>query len=334
MGVDSRNREYLIITHDNAFHLDDVIACFILKKIYPNSRIIRTRDKELIETGDIVVDVGGVCDPINMRFDHHQKGFEETYNNSYSIKLSSAGLVYKYMGMEFIQSLGLSFVDSSYPMLFSSMLYDMYFISVDANDNGVDIADTVRYTERSLDSVVKCFYPINLPRNGSYETCEKIRYVEFCAAMEYMGADLVRQCTRLAYMLNMYGESMRDAFTSIRDKSMFYVVIEKGFWFKELVYYYNKLYNTRVCILITIKKAASGDVYSINSIPKEGIKYSPMIPLCEEWRGLRDDELVRVSGLKDANFVHMTGFCGSASSRNTAVRMVELSIKEHLRRQV
>lgn len=324
-------RELLIITHDNAFHLDDVIACFILKKIYPDSRIIRTRDRDIIETGDIVVDVGGVFDPLRMRYDHHQKGFEETYDSNYSIKLSSAGLVYKYHKMEFIKALNLSFADPSYSMLFSSILYDIYFVSVDANDNGIDIADSVRYNERSLDSMTKCFLPYNLSPNGTYAQHESIRYAAFCEAMEYMGADLVRQCTSLASTINSHAEEIRSAFESIKDKETLYLIMEKGFWTKELIYYYNKLYNKQIYVIITRKKGPSGYVYSITALPAPGIKYAPKIPLCKEWRGIRDKDLATISGLKDANFVHATGFCGSANTLQTAITMVEMSIEEYFK---
>lgn len=56
----------------------------------------RTRDPAVLNTCDIVVDVGGVYDEKTQRFDHHQRGFEEIFGHGFSTKLSSAGLVYKY----------------------------------------------------------------------------------------------------------------------------------------------------------------------------------------------------------------------------------------------
>lgn len=48
---------------------------------------------------DIVVDVGGVYSPEKHRYDHHQRGFTEVfgYGGFDKTKLSSAGLVYKYV---------------------------------------------------------------------------------------------------------------------------------------------------------------------------------------------------------------------------------------------
>lgn len=55
----------------------------------------RTRDPNILDTCDIVVDVGAVYDEGKQRFDHHQRGFEEVFGHGFTTKLSSAGLVYK-----------------------------------------------------------------------------------------------------------------------------------------------------------------------------------------------------------------------------------------------
>ena len=55
----------------------------------------RTRDSNILDTCDIVVDVGAVYDESKQRFDHHQRGFMEVFGHGFTTKLSSAGLVYK-----------------------------------------------------------------------------------------------------------------------------------------------------------------------------------------------------------------------------------------------
>lgn len=49
----------------------------------------------MLDTLDVVLDVGGVYDPSQDRYDHHQKGFNEVFGHGFVTKLSSAGLVYK-----------------------------------------------------------------------------------------------------------------------------------------------------------------------------------------------------------------------------------------------
>jgi len=70
---------------------------------------VRTRDQKVLETLDIIVDVGGVYDADKNRLDHHQKTFAEYWDPKSEkigdIKLSSAGLVYRHFGREVIRNI-------------------------------------------------------------------------------------------------------------------------------------------------------------------------------------------------------------------------------------
>jgi len=63
-----------IVTHDGIFHADDVFAVAAAKILFPEAGIVRSRNNSVISEGDLVIDVGGVYDPTNGRFDHHQAG--------------------------------------------------------------------------------------------------------------------------------------------------------------------------------------------------------------------------------------------------------------------
>ena len=45
--------------------------------------------------------------------------------------------------------------------------------------------------------------------------------------------------------------------------------------------------------------------------------------------GLRGEELNKIVGSTDAEFVHAAGFFGGAWSRETCIKMAEISLKEH-----
>lgn len=120
----------LIGTHSGTFHADEALAVSLLRSLdkFKSSRLsffflfffssfvstyirvqlirytfiyliflglVRTRDPAVLETCDIVVDVGGQYDPERHRYDHHQREFSETYSGEHLTKLSSAGLIYK-----------------------------------------------------------------------------------------------------------------------------------------------------------------------------------------------------------------------------------------------
>jgi len=56
--------------------------------ISQNAEIVRTRDQTVLDTCDIVVDVGGVYDPKKERFDHHQRYVGSVNKFSWSIALT------------------------------------------------------------------------------------------------------------------------------------------------------------------------------------------------------------------------------------------------------
>lgn len=67
---------HTVITHDTTFHADDVFAVAMLTQFHAGFNLIRTRDKDvltyaLLDPQIVVLDVGGVYDPILLNFDHH-----------------------------------------------------------------------------------------------------------------------------------------------------------------------------------------------------------------------------------------------------------------------
>ncbi|WP_019615699.1 MYG1 family protein [Psychromonas ossibalaenae] len=81
-----------LVTHNGTFHADEVSAVALLHVYgiidYPSLNIIRTREMDVINQADIVLDVGGIHDPDKRRFDHHQ-----IVNG----RVSSAGLVWQWI---------------------------------------------------------------------------------------------------------------------------------------------------------------------------------------------------------------------------------------------
>lgn len=86
-----------IVTHSGTHHADEALAVHLLRKLpeFKDLPLTRTRDPALINAGTIVVDVGAEYDAARNRYDHHQRGFEETFDAQHKTKLSSAGLVWK-----------------------------------------------------------------------------------------------------------------------------------------------------------------------------------------------------------------------------------------------
>lgn len=57
------------------FHCDEVTACILLKSLdkWKDSVIIRTRDNDMLEACDILVDIGAKYDPETNRWGSNEK---------------------------------------------------------------------------------------------------------------------------------------------------------------------------------------------------------------------------------------------------------------------
>ena len=105
---------------------------YMLKSIpkFSQAALVRTRDDAIIDQGTVVVDVGAVYDPEKLRFDHHQRGFVETFSPAHTVKLSSAGLIYKHFGRELIADrFKLDSSDEKVDVLYNKM-YDDFIMAV------------------------------------------------------------------------------------------------------------------------------------------------------------------------------------------------------------
>ncbi|KAL0580413.1 hypothetical protein V5O48_001658, partial [Marasmius crinis-equi] len=129
----------VIGTHNGTFHCDEALAVFLLRQTstYRDSDLKRTRDPAILDTCDIVVDVGAVYDESKQRFDHHQRGFTEVFGHGHETKLSSAGLVFKHFGKEVISNVTQIDVNDEKVHTLWLKLYKEFIEAIDAIDNGI-----------------------------------------------------------------------------------------------------------------------------------------------------------------------------------------------------
>lgn len=139
------NKIATVITHSGSFHCDEVLAYSMIRYLYGNAHVLRTRDDKVIASfagreDTFVVDVGGIFNPQRRQYDHHQSTFTETFDERSTISLSSSGLVYKYHGDDILKK----FLDKRFPSVSYDIIpalkvkmYDGWMKHIDANDVGV-----------------------------------------------------------------------------------------------------------------------------------------------------------------------------------------------------
>eukprot|EP00866_Antonospora_locustae_P000929 jgi/Antlo1/929/2445 len=292
-----------LVTHNGRFHQDEVTATAILLKIYPHAEVIRTRDVREIETGDIVYDVGRVFDPAHMRFDHHQRSFVETFSNKYHVKMSSAGLIFKYFCSEFLRAYNFDTSDDMLDVLIDGIYRD-YFLGIDGVDNGYDFEGA--YRVRGLCDLVSSFNMLedndSTAQEKRFMECMKIVQIDLDNFMEH----------RLYFWLPKY-KLARAGVENCEGK----IIISEEYIPPAMVLEVESDFGKDIQFIVVSKKEEA----RVYAVPITRKSFRCKLPLKEEWRGLDGDLLAEVSSIKDALFVHASGFLGCCRTLAGALEM-------------
>ena len=312
-------------THSGRFHADEVHACMLLKYLYniegEEIEIIRTRDYDILNQCDIVVDVGGVYDPRNRRFDHHQKECNETLNDECNVPLSSFGMVYKYYGEEFIEyildEIDEDILDKNHDIvdIIYNKIYHEYVKEIDANDNGYS-----NLKDEFVDkNVFKFNKKITMPGivfryNGDnvYNSDEQLR--RFMDAGEVCWNTFmlyVEHCAKEIIELENDRLPMTECFNN-RDNPRI-LIMDKNM--KTYRTHLNELdVNKEICFIVYPK----GNEYGVSSIQEKHFINKV---------DLADPEMMKKEIGDDFVFIHKNLFCGSAKTKESAIKICERSLE-------
>lgn len=318
-------------THNGTFHCDEVLACFFLRQLpeYKDAEIVRTRDPAQLAECDIVVDVGGEFDPKNHRYDHHQRTFSESFHSlcpekPWVTKLSSAGLVYLHFGRLLLSQLTQLKEDDRQLEVLYDKLYENFVEEVDAVDNGISQCEgEARYSvSTTLSSRVG---HLNPRWNSKSQDTEE----GFKKALTLVGEEFLDR-------LDFYKSSWLPARAVVEeavlqrnkvDSSGEIIVFSQGGcpW-KEHLFSLEKELQIETPIKFVLYPDQNGH-WRIQCVPAGLNTFHNRLSLLEEWRGVRDDALSELSGIKDCIFVHASGFIGGNKTQGGALEMARRTLQ-------
>lgn len=320
-------------THNGQFHCDEVLACFMLKQLpeYKESPIVRSRDPAELEKCHIVVDVGGVYDVSKNRFDHHQRSFTDTFSSidstkPWTIKLSSAGLVYVHFGQKIIEQILLkySISDDKLTNILYDKIYEQFVREIDAIDNGIEIAENKKYDiTTNLSSRVSHFNP-------AWNQTDLDENVQFNLALDYVGKefeDKIKFYALTWWPARVYVEKAINERFNI-DESGAIIRLETSVPWKSHLFALEKELNiadSEIKYVISLDKVSQ--TYRIICVPINENSFINRLSLPSEWCGLRDDELSTKSGIQGCIFVHSNGFIGGNKTYEGALEMLQKALE-------
>lgn len=330
-SVEENGRVKRVGTHNGTFHCDEALGCYMIRRTakYAGAEIVRTRDPQVLDTLDAVLDVGGVYDPSRDRFDHHQRGFDQVFGHGFVTKLSSAGLVYKHYGLEIIaKELGL---DAGHPDVERVYLavYKSFVEAIDAIDNGINQYDTdqpPKYVNSThLSSRVG---RLNLDWIDEDQSQEK-ENERFHCAMSLAGGEFIENVQSHAKSW-LPARSIVEESLRVRqeiDSSGEIVVLKRFCPWKLHLFELEQELKIEPSIKYVLYEDGRGQQWRVQAVAVSPDKFESRKPLPESWRGLRDEDLSRHCSIPNCVFVHISGFIGGNKSFEGALAMAKLALK-------
>lgn len=294
-----------VVTHSSRFHADDVFAVATLSLIFNGEiEIVRSREKEVIDSGDIVVDVGSVYNPSKQRFDHHQSTFYEKRSNG--IPYASFGLVWREYGEKLCGSQDVR-----------DEIDKKLVQPIDAADNGVSTFET------TFDGVYPYLvHSILLMYMPSWKE-EKSIDEAFLESVKLAEKILSREIVRMQHALEARN-LINDIYSASENKKIIVFRKEDKFGDEDIQH----SLKDKKEVLFFVRYRDTDDNWSVKAMRDNDSGYENRKCFPSSWAGLSGEELAKVSGVNDAQFCHRGLFLTVAKSKEGAIKMAELAINQ------
>lgn len=297
--MENNEKKIRIVTHSGTFHADELLAVAALE-IYFKGRpyeIIRTRDPEIIATGDFVVDVGAVYDPATNRFDHHQHGGAGARENG--IPYSAFGLVWKHYGEAISGSKRVA-----------QAIDEEIGHPIDMGDNGNDYYGLVRLDTEPLilQFIVAMFRPTW--KSDAHHDDRFLELIGFLRRMLELTIDVQRDKEE--------GEKFVEAaYHASSDKRV--VIIDGAYpWHDVLSAHPEPLY--------VVKPKTQNTFWEVECVRDNPHGFANRKDLPEQWAGKFDGELSIATGVPDAVFCHNRRYIVVTETKESAMKLAQIAL--------
>ncbi|MDK4716513.1 MYG1 family protein [Rhizobium sp. CNPSo 4039] len=298
-----------LVTHSGGFHADEVLSSVILTRLFPDARLVRSRAQEWITPGAdrIVYDVGGAYDAAVGIFDHHQRGAPRRDDGQ---PFSSFGLIWKHFGRDYLTAL---LVPSSFVETMHAAFDTGFVLPIDLVDNGALGPDSAGLLAGlTLPSLLETLKPVF--DDADPGATDRAFHTGVAIARNFVEAKIagihakLRAETLVLQAIASAGESrvlelpmgmpFRPAIVKAgADHLLFVVHPREADW-----------------CLTGIRRA------------EEGFELRADLPA--GWAGLSGRDLEVATGIEGASFCHNGRFIAAAKTREAALALARLAVKD------
>ncbi len=299
----------LLVTHSGGFHADELLSSVVLTRLYPEARILRTREPASITPAPdrIIYDVGGLYDAERAIFDHHQRDAPMRPDGQ---PYSSFGLIWKHFGQDYLRATGIPGVD----LATVHADFDARFVLlIDQLDNGaLDPSIAGPLAGMTLPGLLETLKPVfdDADPEAEMRAFHTARQI----AQSFVEARIARSAAKLRAE-----DIVRQAIH--RAGSSRILELPMGMPFRPTV-----IKDGADHLLFVVNPR--GDDWSLGGIRRADHGFALRADLPLAWAGLSDAALEKVTGVPGAGFCHNGRFIAVARTREAILEMARLAVQE------
>lgn len=298
-----------LVTHSGGFHADELLSSVILTRLFPEARIVRSRVPEWITPGAdrIIYDVGGAYDAEARIFDHHQRGAPLREDGQ---PYSSFGLIWKHFGHDYLAATGLP--DSHVETVYAG--FDASFVlPIDLMDNGaMSPAVAGPLAVLTLPVLLETLKPVF--DEPDPEALERAFGEALAIARIFLEARIAGSAAKLRAE-----DIVLEAISAAGENRV--LELPQGMPFRSAIM------KSGADHLLFVVHPRDKD-WCLTGIRRADEGFEQRADLPAAWAGLTNGDLEAACGVEGASFCHNGRFIAAAKSREAALAMAELAVKE------
>lgn len=333
---------------------------------YANSELVRTRDPEKLAPCHTVVDVGGVYDDATKRYDHHQREFTTTFPHHSTKLSSAGLVYLHYGKAIIAQCTGLALDSPEADLLYWKLYDDFVeafdandngVSAYDPNalrkagierkfqDKGFSLASVVNRINYSHPSPVfaavssistsdvSASAGVDAPISGGPQDIQAQEDERFLKASQFVGEQFISELMDKFHSWLPARAVVKQAFNerfTYDPKGRVMVVPHRpeGVPWSDHLYALEKENGVEGNVLYVLfaENAEADSKWRIRSVSREAGSFENRKDMPDAWKGVRDEELSKVSGVPGGVFVHASGFIGGNKTFDGALAMALKSV--------
>lgn len=308
----SQKKKFItIVTHPGKFHVDDVYCYALLNSLYKNNKLIRTRDKSIINNADIVFDIGEKYDPLEKRYDHHQSEDLRIYRLN-GEKYSAIGLVWKHFGKIYISQCLKNDVIPNILNVIWERIDKKLIRYIDNIDNGE--------IDHKIGGIYTLSNQINSFNKNWYEDIDNTE--QFMKVSIFAEWHLRREVNR------EYGQiiAVDQVLRYYHDRQYDELLVMDQFlpWTRVI---FNSEGEMPEIKFVVFKN--NDDIWSAQAVPLKHGSLQKRVNLPRNWGGLSDKALEKASGVEGSIFCHDKLFICGNKTKEGAIKMALKALEVH-----